>query len=143
MFLRIYVAAPSLCWQQARDIQKFLRDIGHAVTHDWTCEAELATQGKEPSEKPGDIALCCQLGVEHSDGVVALLPPIVPTQGVWVELGMALALEKPCAVLIPSAPDELRIVEHWLDRAVFLRHPGVTLCGALEDVVSAVKRWKG
>lgn len=139
--MNIYVAAPLICWQQARDIQNFLRQIGHSITHDWTCDAELATGGKEPAEKPGDIAILCQLGVEKCDGVVALLSPLVTTQGVWVELGMAMALEKPCAVMIPSAPDAVRITEAWLDRAVFLRHPAVTLCGCLEDVVSAVKRW--
>lgn len=136
--MRIYVAGPVALWATVREVQNFLRDIGHSITHDWTVDAEHYCKTGGTTEKPGDLAMYCNIGVENADCVVALFSTLVPMQGTWVEVGIAIGQDKPVlAMLGGDEHDERRSA--WLQRAVFLHHPCVTVHADLAGVVRALE----
>lgn len=124
--MKAYVGAPLSHWREARKTMETLRVEGHEVTHDWTIGAEAFFQG-DLSERPADIAKKCIEGVKEADFAFFLPLIDVPMQGTWVEIGAALALEKPVIVYMPQLhchPNECLSVAAWMqNRGAFLQHP--------------------
>lgn len=130
--MKAYVGSALSNWEQARKTMSALRASGNEVTHDWTLGAEAFYQG-DLSEKAVDIAKKCIEGVKECDFAFFLPLIDVPMQGMWAELGAALALDKPVIVYLPALfADPLLepTVDAWLQhRGAFLFHPNVFLSG--------------
>lgn len=156
MALTAYVAAPLALWQKARLEIDTMRQLGLSIAHDWTqgAEAFFKADGRAPIETNEEIATSCIEAVKASDFVFALLEPMVPTQGVWCEIGAALALEKPVFGYLPAinvglaevassqadilrAELELQRAREWQRRAAFLGHP---LCFVSGSYVTLYKQ---
>ena len=134
----VYVAAPLPMWNAAREELNFLRSIGWSVSHDWTLDAEQFCKSGESIEHNFVLAESCVNGVAEADLVVAILHSLMPTQGTWVELGVALALKKTIVVMLPESGQlstigidtqhnsaEMQRFAAWRKRAIFLDHPGI------------------
>ena len=118
--MRIYVATK---WEEAtraQAVMALLRDRGHVITYDWTVQEQESAQQA--------IADC--EGVVSADLVILLLEnPLLPYRGTWVELGIALAAQKPVLVFAPKSLP-----------CLFLQHPLVRRVLTREALLDAVSR---
>lgn len=139
--MKVYVGAPLSHWPQAQKTMSALRSMGHQVTHDWTLGAEAYFAG-DRSEKASDIASKCIDGVKACDFAFFLPSIDIAMQGVWCELGAALALSKPVIAYAPflhGHPAERPGVDDWMNsRGAFLQHPLVTLAQHYADALKAI-----
>lgn len=158
-----YVAAPLALWQKARMEMDMLRQLGLGVAHDWTQGAEAYFKGGcSPVESNEDIATSCIEAVRASDFVLALLDPMVPTQGVWCEIGAALALGKQVLGYLPAVNEgildsaysqneaailraelEGQRAREWRRRASFLDHPLCFVSGSYTSIYKQIELMKG
>jgi NTP pyrophosphatase (non-canonical NTP hydrolase) len=103
--LRVYVASKFTNYLAVREAQQRIREAGHVVTYDWTTHAE------QSDPDPVACALADAEGVRSADVLVLLEVPEM--RGAYVELGMALALGKPCLALPdPAQPAPYQVFEH-------------------------------
>lgn len=123
--MRIYVAARWLCKPQARTVMDALKDRGHHITYDWTVVPDGANHELE--------AVHCLDGVVDADAVVVL--PHETGQGLYSELGVALALSKPVVCLAPT----YEVRDGGKYPCIFLSHPLVRKVGTLAEVVGALE----
>lgn len=138
--MKVYVGAPLRHFEAARKAMSALRSMGHDIAHDWTIGAE-AYFGGDHSEKPVDIATSCINGVRSADFALFLPLIDVPMQGTWVELGAALALDKPVIVYAPflHCPEAMRpTVDAWMmHQGAFFAHP---LCDVNANYTDCFRR---
>lgn len=134
--MNVYVAAPLSLWAEARRTMEVLRGLGHVITHDWTKGAEAYFVG-DRSEKGVDIATACIDAVVAASLVFVILSTTVPTQGLWCEIGAALALRRPVIVYLPDLPP-FGQVEAFLERAAFLHHPLCRVIGGYNRAIGAI-----
>lgn len=95
----IYVAGSS---KDAAEVSRYMRELeaeGHIITHDWTA-AILA--GESPNEglseaRARELAKECRRGVRYAGEVHVLTGS--RTIGAWIEMGMALAWDKPIRLI--------------------------------------------
>lgn len=123
----LYVAAPSANWQFARSTMVALRRAGHTISVDWTEEVQQYLASGVMVDDPSWLAQRDAVAVRESQAVVWLGG--APTKGAWVELGLALAWNKPVVALARPRPDE-----------IFLFSPLVLLVKTLEDLLATLQR---
>lgn len=154
--LKIYLAAASSQWQEARRLIELLAPLGYVQTHDWTLEIEhLVNTGKPPLTPEGIVAADLG-GVLAADVLVLALHPDSPTVGAWVELGYALAHGKPVVAYLHGLREgsgrsdnpyrEAPEATYWHDRLnawPWLYAPGVRRAGNLEQLVGYLRLIKG
>ena len=88
--MRIYVAgAWSEQWTRARPVMDRLRAAGHSITYDWTVPEGTRLNVGLTLNQRRSYALSDLDGVLRADALL-LLAPQAPSQGAWVELGVAL-----------------------------------------------------
>ena len=86
-----YVAgAWSEQWARARPAMEKLRAAGCSISYDWTVPEGARLNGDLTPNQRRSYASSDMRGVLMSD-VLLLLAPQEPSQGAWVELGIALA----------------------------------------------------
>lgn len=140
--MKVYVGAPLSHWPQARKTMSALHSMGHNVTHDWTLGAEAYFAG-DRSEKASDIASKCIDGVKACDFAFFLPSIDIAMQGVWCELGAALALAKPVIAYAPflnGHPLNKLGVDDWMNsRGAFFQHPLVSLRQYYADALKFIE----
>lgn len=151
-----YVAGPLAMWEEVQRNQQWLHDHGVVISHDWTSGAEdYITSGKS-TEQNFEIATRCIEGVAVADVVLVLISSYLPSQGLWVEIGAALALGKRVIAMVPEAGtlvmqgsskeyrDKLTVERFlaWRQRAAFLDHPLVMVTGSHLAVVKEIEALK-
>lgn len=95
--LKVYVAASSKQLDRAKAAMQLLRLAGHSIAHDWVTEVEAVGSANPPdatNDERWDWAIDDLAGVKAAD-VVWFLVPDTEGAGAFVELGYALAIEKP------------------------------------------------
>lgn len=100
--VRVYVAAPSSRWRQAREIMENLAYEGYYTAWDWTSEVEHWLATGEFLAPPEQLVAADLGALEGADALVLAILPGDTTAGAWLELGYAMALGKPIVVLCPS-----------------------------------------
>lgn len=124
MGLKIYVAGK---WQdrfEVRTIQTILRDAGHEITCDWT-DHEYPTENV--NEMLRHYATADIQGVKDADVVICVFIQKHHYRGALVEMGAALALDKPVFVL-----------GHAEDSCIFMQHPNIRCFGYLTLLMEAL-----
>ena len=114
-------------WQdrfKVRSIQADLRELGHQITVDWTT-SDFGPDGVLGTpQRMQEIALEDLQGVKDADAVVALIQDNNHVyKGVWVEIGIALADNKPVYVIGNAG-----------DTCIFMNHPAVRKITSLKDI---------
>lgn len=98
--MRIYVASKFENTAEVRDAMSRLRDMGHEITHDWTQESAEGVAADALDEFLTECAVKDMYGVKTAD--VVLLINHKNGQGMWTELGMAIAWEIPVFFVFPT-----------------------------------------
>lgn len=93
--MKIYIATRLENHKQHNALRDLLVAAGHTLTYDWTKHGAVWRSGKD---RIREVALSERAGVERADVVVVLLPG---GRGTHVELGMALAGNKPVIIWSP------------------------------------------
>jgi|SRR5208337_1500439 len=97
--MKIYVAGASKELNMLASYVKKLREIGFTITHDWTADMlQDIANGHEsdkslPQETKLKYARLDYEGIQACDTIWMLVPENY-SNGAWIELGMAIALEK-------------------------------------------------
>lgn len=89
----IYVASSIKNIDWVREVQEIIRDQGAEIAYDWTAHGDVTGQG---AERCTEVAQSEIEAVRRADGLIVLLPG---GRGTHIEIGIALALEKPVLVL--------------------------------------------
>ena len=120
--MKLYVAGK---WQDRVSVSSLmtrLKKLGHEITEDWTVHSEKDRDwAKQYSQD--DI-----IGVQIADMYVGLFLRSYKYKGAIAELGAALALGKPCA-----------IIGHQIDSCIFTNHPLVTQYDSTTDFVLVMR----
>ncbi len=111
--MKIYIATTLSNAKQHNALRDYLADSGVELTYDWTIQGSVAAESEKEIEA---VAVDEVHAVQQAEAVVML---ISAKRGTHVELGMALALNKP--VVFYGDPD-------WTGNlCVFYYHPLVHL----------------
>lgn len=127
--LKVYVASPFGEFPRTRRVQSRLIEIGCKITHDWTIGAEKAKPESELTMvERRKYAKEDRNGVRDCD-VFALLTSVDPSKGcgMWVELGMAIALPNRPVIVISGA-QRMRTIFASLTHANFEDDEGLIHC---------------
>jgi nucleoside 2-deoxyribosyltransferase len=96
--MKVYVAAKFEEKELAKSMMDAVEEAGFTITHDWTAEAEPdAMPEDEAREYLIDCARKDMSGVCRAD--VLIVAPHIRGKGLFVEMGMALALGIPIIVI--------------------------------------------
>ena len=105
--MKIYIAAKYEESEKAKRLMNIFREEGHTITFDWT---------REDPDPDGDIAQKLVKAVKQADVLVVLMLNSHTSQGVWVEMGIALAHNIPIIAIGQAESD-----------CIFLQHPLVII----------------
>ena len=105
--MKIYIAAKYEESEKAKRLMNIFREEGHTITFDWT---------REDPDPDGDIAQKLVKAVKQADVLVVLMLNSHTSQGVWVEIGIALAHNIPIIAIGQAKSD-----------CIFLQHPLVVV----------------
>lgn len=134
--LSFYLAGPSRIYPECRFHMRRLIALGYRLTFDWTLEIEHLARTGSHSLSPEAIVEVDLRGVQEADVLVLVLEPEVPTVGAWVELGYALALNKPVVAYLLGS-------HAWWEKhfanAPWLRAPGVKRAYTQEQLVGYLR----
>jgi nucleoside 2-deoxyribosyltransferase len=92
--MKIYVAGKFQEKERVNKIQDYLVNIGHLITHDWTKD--------DSSLQPQFMVFSAMRdleGVREADVLIALVDKDLPYKGLYGEIGIAIALNKPVYLL--------------------------------------------
>jgi hypothetical protein len=84
---KIYVAGKLQEVDYIRGIMTILEDYGHTISYDWTTLLHENNHAR--------CAICELNGIKEADYLIAMVHRKLNYRGVLVEIGMALALDKP------------------------------------------------
>lgn len=98
--MRVYVASKFENVDEVHEAQEKLQAQGHIITHDWTHERPGDRTGLELEEYLTDCAIKDMYGVKSAD--VVLVINCLGGKGMFVEMGMGIAWEKPIFVVFPD-----------------------------------------
>ena len=109
--MKFYVAGKYQERDKVRVVFDELRKQGHEITLDWTNHEIYPNDAVD--EKLGQFADDDVEGVRQADAFIGCLLNNHVYKGLWVEMGVALALEKP-VYLVGSAGDSCIFSNHHL-----------------------------
>jgi len=119
--MRFYVAGKWEDRENVRVIQNALVEMGHEISCDWTWHE------KEDPGYPHQYSIDDIQGVKDAHFYIGLFEGDFNYKGALVELGAALALEKPCY-----------IIGRGIDGCMFVNHPLVIRCETISDFLSEI-----
>jgi nucleoside 2-deoxyribosyltransferase len=90
--VKVYVAGKFQEKERVRRVQALVREYGHEITCDWTVEDDSLFDGEALRAYWRRCAQDDVAGVRACDALILL--PHARGKGLWVELGIALALNK-------------------------------------------------
>ena len=105
--MKVYVASPFRRWPEALIVAEKLVLAGHSITHKWW-EKEKDNGVNLNSAECIEVALNDEQGVRDADAVVALAFPNEGC-GMFVEIGMAIAQDKPVYLVNGLSDAELPV----------------------------------
>ena len=111
--MKVYVASKYQERETIRELYDILRSHGHEITVDWTNHDVFPDDAEE--EKLGEFACDDVRGVQECDSMIIYMVNEHQYKGAWVEMGVALALNKPVFVL-GNAGDSCIFMNHSLVR---------------------------
>lgn len=120
--MKLFVTGKAGEEQKAREVMQLLRKAGHEITFDWTTIPHLKPYDQNIHESR-QAALLEARGVLEADAIVLLAHE--RGVGMYVELGMAIAKNKPVYVIGDVAPTMFLfhpIVIRFKDLTEVLRH---------------------
>lgn len=123
--MRIYVAGKYQEREFVRTIYDKLKLMGHSITVDWTNHDVLPED--DIKELLGKFAEEDIAGVTEADLLIAVLVNQHEYKGLWVEMGVALGLEKPVYILGSEG-----------DSCIFANHPLVRKFNKLNELLVAL-----
>lgn len=94
--MKLYVASGLGNADNVKTAIALLKQAGHEITYDWTTHGPVFSKGRQACT---DVARKELSGVEMANAVIVLLPG---GRGTHVEMGVALALNKPCVIVSPD-----------------------------------------
>ena len=109
--MKIYVAGKYSERDKVRLVFKELEKLGHTITLDWTNHDIYPNDAI--AEKLGQFADDDIEGVRKADIFIGCLINNHEYKCLWVEMGVAIALGKPC-YLVGSAGESCIFSNHWL-----------------------------
>lgn len=116
-------------------VRDALAERGHDITYDWTAHGHVWSRGLDELQRVASAEI---LGVAGASFVVALLPG-AGGKGTHVEIGAALALDKP--VFMHSYTPDVHFAAHP-DTCAFYHHPlAVPLPPDLRAAAKFIDRW--
>jgi len=92
--MKIYFSAPSSNMTLVRDEMKWITDLGHTITHDWTFDSEDGFT----KEQLRTLAFKDVEGVKNADCVILRSDPKTSV-GCCIELGIAIAESIPVIII--------------------------------------------
>ena len=116
--VKCYVASKFENKEDVREIMYALIEHGHSITEDWTHSTE---------ENNIKAALADKRGVEECDTFIGLFNINANYKGAYIELGMAIALDKEIIIIGPHA-----------DRSTFIHLPGIHKYATIADFVKSI-----
>lgn len=132
--INVYVATKFQNVAGFNEMKRLLEDIGHKVTHDWTKES---ADGKGWPERYPYLQKCALRdghGVADSDCLI-FIPVNQPMAGAFVEMGIALALDK-LVIVVDAFADGIQ-------GNIFYYLPQVVHVKTLKEAASEVLRHYG
>ncbi len=120
---KFYVATTISNADQAKIVSRRLSDFGHELTYDWTVHGRVS----DPKLME-EIAIKEINGVIEADVLVALWPA---QRGTHIELGAALATNKPIFFIIP---------ENFDADISFYNHPNVVKLDNLDKAIEVIHK---
>ena len=120
--MKLYVAGK---WEERLNVKLLmvrLKSIGHEITMDWT------DSKYEDEAYPVEYSIADIDGVYAADMYAGLFVRPYQYRGALVEMGVALGLRIPCA-----------IIGHQIDSCIFVHHPLVTQYDSTTDFVLAMR----
>lgn len=118
--MKFYIASRFDKKKEIKNVMQFLQNRGHTVTTDWTKHKPIKPYS-EHQEIAKDYAIEDMEGVKNCD-IFILLSDEAGT-GIYIELGVALALGKKIFVVGPHD-----------DRSMFFFHPQVARRTTIDEV---------
>jgi hypothetical protein len=128
--VKLYVATAFENKEYANSVMKVLTNDGHQITHNWTGESADGLTGEERILFLEKCAVLDAKGVMDSEGVV-LLTVEKGGRGMYTEMGIAMATQKPVFVVGP----------HYNN--IFFHTPACQWFDTLEDLRNLLKNEDG
>lgn len=131
--MKVYLSTTSSNLPKARALMQRIRRAGHTITYDWTKGFERERQ--MGLLELGDRAEADIEGVRSADIVIVYMQPKMADKmtGAAVEIGAALALGKPLAII-----EEEATFGHF-----FRNHRDIALISSMDEVLAQMKRQEG
>lgn len=129
----MYVAGQLADITAVEDAKRAVVAAGHELTHDWSQDLEFTTDYASRPEDSAHIAQTDLTGVMVADAVVVIASSPQPGQGLFVELGAALARA------------EMGLLRHVVavgtivHESVFYFHPRVRRVGTMQEWLAEVE----
>ncbi|MDO8503405.1 MAG: nucleoside 2-deoxyribosyltransferase [bacterium] len=124
MTKKIYVAGRSITRDGVEGAIEKLTKAGFEVTFDWTKHPRIVF--RDEPDKAREYSLIELAAVDSSDALVLISDK--EGTGMYVEMGYALAKDKP-----------VYVVGKWNTKPMFMYHPAVIKCGTVEEVITKLK----
>lgn len=131
MVMRAFVSGQLAEKQKIRQVYALLRNVGIAVTHDWTLTDTLVDYRQARPEAGRRAALDIH-GVLTSDLYILLSDNEKCGKGMYVELGAALALAE------RFGSPNVFVVGPMNHESIFYHHPLVNQCATIQECLSTV-----
>lgn len=124
--MRIYVAAKYEDRDFVRSLYRTLESKGHEITCDWT-DHDIYPEDA-PNNQKAYFAVDDINGVRECDLLIAVFLWERHQRGALIEIGAALGLGKPVA-----------IIGDYENSSTLLQHPGITRFGTVADCLNAIE----
>lgn len=116
--MKVYIATKLENNRKHNEVRDALSVVGVDLTYDWTIHGPVWEEGVD---RIREVSVLEMQGVAEADAVIVILPG---GRGTHVELGMAIALDKPVYILAET--DELRLMKTAVESTcAFYHHPNV------------------
>lgn len=121
--IKIYLASKWENREAIKNMMSYIIGHGFKITTDWTTHTDFSQ-----SQLYSMIDLD---GVKDCDVLIVYAPTKLPYKGTYVELGIALGLDK-----------DIYIIGNGIDECVFSKHPNIKKNNSISSVVKDIVRRK-
>lgn len=124
MTKKVYVAGRSITRDGVEEAIEKLTGAGFEVTFDWTKHPRIVF--RDEPDKAREYSKIELAAIDSSDAFVLISDK--EGTGMYVEMGYALAKDKP-----------VYVVGKWNTKPMFMYHPAVIKCRTVEEVIAKLK----
>lgn len=124
MSKKVYVSGRSSIRDGVEGAIEKLTEAGFEVTFDWTKHPRIVY--KDEPNKAREYLQVELKAIDNSDAFILISDK--EGTGMYVEMGYALAKDKP-----------VYVVGKWNTKPIFMYHPAVIKCGTVEEVITKLK----